>query len=448
LVAILGLVVGLSGCWWSQRGFGAASTGHNPFERTIAAGNVRTMVEAWTYGTTASREMVHSSAGLHVLDEVSLTTLHAADGTPRWTRAIDLTRTAATNVMAVDGEVVVPVYQAVAAPAGCLRRLDAATGADGGCAPFDTADPADVGSSDPSFAAVRLGRHVAIAQGFLTSTGERHAWLSVVDLVDPSLTWTHRDSGPQSGLSNPIIIGDQLIVARNTSDGARLETWELVGGCEGGTCAPDEVVDLIGSTVNGISASPSRRHVAVAALGRLLVVDRDAGAVEWSSPTAAGEPDPNVVPSWTANSVVMGSAEGNTTRVSAFRRSPPEGAARRCARPRGKRCCPGDPAVRWRRPRACSSSARHRWRSPSSPRGASAAARRFDWSRTGCRKGHPSSRAGWSTTTTWGGAPWPCACRGRAGAARDEAAAGSEVTVRCCSTLRPSSRIVAEATTE
>jgi hypothetical protein len=70
--------------------------------------------------------------------------------------------------------------------------------------------------------------------------------------------------------------------------------------------------------VNGISASPGRRHVAVAALGRLLVVDRDAGAVAWSSPTSAGESDPNVMPSWTADSVAVGTAEGNSTRVSVF----------------------------------------------------------------------------------------------------------------------------------
>jgi outer membrane protein assembly factor BamB len=97
IVAVLVTVSVLSGCWWSQPGFGPQHRRHNTAERTLTIDNVDTLTELWSSALPgADTEPIFSEGRVYVTRSVTqssnggvwVTALTASDGSTVWERQL------------------------------------------------------------------------------------------------------------------------------------------------------------------------------------------------------------------------------------------------------------------------------------------------------------------------------------------------------------------------
>jgi outer membrane protein assembly factor BamB len=81
----------LNGCWF-QPGWGPGRAGHNADEDQLTLANVATLQQGWSIDLGASPALhpVMSEYGVHAVSGDTVTTVALADGSTRWTYAIDL----------------------------------------------------------------------------------------------------------------------------------------------------------------------------------------------------------------------------------------------------------------------------------------------------------------------------------------------------------------------
>jgi outer membrane protein assembly factor BamB len=294
-----------------QPGFNAHRTGTNIFETEITGANSVTLAEAWSAGDPYA-EVVRSASGqVHTILDDRLRTYDLDDGALLWATSAPLTAgtVMSPTVLAGANDVVVPDFRHDRTPSGCLFRFESATGAADPCIPFPAGDdvPTDV---DVWLTAIRSGDWVAVVVQH-SSDEDEDPWtsrISVANLRDPGAAWTYVQDDATS-LSNPIIVGTRLFVARSADPGGggttQLEGWDLAARC-GSSCSPALVVPYEGFAPSGISASGDGRRIAIAD-DDLVMVDVPSGEVLWTGP--GGTYDQRMIPTWVGDKVVIVAAE-------------------------------------------------------------------------------------------------------------------------------------------
>jgi len=264
-LAVLALVVPLSGCWL-QPGVNAARSSWNPGEQQLTAATVGGVTELWTVQPapgSAINSPVSFDGGVFVTSQSGrVARLDASTGATHWALPISLDFAGAP--IWHQGHLLVP---APLVDGGTVLVLDPATG-----------DPTD------------FLRHANIRE--IATAGGQVAFLSVFS-VHPftgtyRVTWKYTPtyfaggSGPSRSFA---IVGDRIqwplnTLARGYSSACPPQPPE--SGLDG--CAPDWTTDL-----GGVASSPAglgdSQVVYGDSSGTVSVLDTASGAVRWTAET-------------------------------------------------------------------------------------------------------------------------------------------------------------------